>query len=229
MRYQVRPIPGPGRYLNIHVCFLYQVAYAIGMARMAPMNSPTRSSMTRQALLDAARHLLIEQGYARLGEVRVCERGGVSRGALRYHFPEGLLDLLPALLTDLIEIEARKIDATGARNPRERIYLALYGLAMAQGQSDSIAVLELWMAARGDTRLAERLNPILNQADALIFGLTPESEFEPDLLAWRLMLHGAGLHIFSADYDRAHLSAALQWALKQWPAPPGLLERLSRR
>lgn len=193
---------------------------------MTFMHTQARSSLTRQALLDATRQLLIEQGYARLGEVRVCERGGVSRGALRYHFPEGLIDLLPALLEDLIEIEAAKIAATGAQTPRERLYLALYGLAKSHGQSDSIAVLELWMAARGDARLAARLNPILDKADERIFGLRPDADFEPDLLAWRLMLHGAALRVFSHDYDRSRLSAALQWALKTWPAPEGLMERL---
>lgn len=141
--------------------FFYDVAGGAHPARMARMNSQSRSSQTRQALLDAARQLLIEQGYARLAETRVCERGGVSRGALRYHFPDGLLDLLPALLDELIGIEGGKIDAAGVFNPRERIYLALYGLAHAQGQTDSLAVLELWMAARGDERLAERLNPIM--------------------------------------------------------------------
>ncbi|GAB7125906.1 hypothetical protein JCM19000A_04130 [Silvimonas sp. JCM 19000] len=193
------------------------------------MNSQSRSSQTRQALLDAARQLLIEQGYARLAETRVCERGGVSRGALRYHFPDGLLDLLPALLDELIGIEGGKIDAAGVFNPRERIYLALYGLAHAQGQTDSLAVLELWMAARGDERLAERLNPIMATADKRIFGFAPDAPFEADLLAWRLLLHGASLHVFSLDYDRARLSAALQWVLQQWPMPESLQQKLAAR
>ncbi|WP_083458720.1 TetR/AcrR family transcriptional regulator [Amantichitinum ursilacus] len=193
------------------------------------MNSQSRSSQTRQALLDAARQLLIEQGYARLAETRVCDRAGVSRGALRYHFPEGLLDLLPALLDELIDIEGGKIDPAGLFNPRERMYLALYGLAHAQGQTDSLAVLELWMAARGDERLAERLNPIMDSADRRIFGFAPDAPFEPDLLAWRLMLHGASLHVFSLDYDRAKLTAALQWVLKQWPMPESLQQKLAAR
>lgn len=186
------------------------------------MSAQARSSITRQQLLDAARRVLIEQGYAQLGEARVCDLAGVTRGALRYHFPDGLYDLLPALIEELIEIEARKIDATGALQPRERIYLALYGLAMAGQQTDSLAILEVWMAARGDARLSAGVNPVMQRANLRIFGLTQNAPFEPDLLAWRLLLHGASLHVFNPDFDRSQLGSALKWVLQQWPAPESL-------
>ncbi|GGP20411.1 TetR/AcrR family transcriptional regulator [Silvimonas iriomotensis] len=193
------------------------------------MQNQSRSSATRQLLLDATRKLLIEQGYARLGEARVCEHAGVTRGALRYHFPEGLLDLLPVLLAEIVEIEVAKIDSTGVTSPRERIYLGLFAFAGGHTQTDSLALLELWMAARGDSRLGERLNPILHRMDERIFRLEPGQELEPDLLACRLLLHGASLHIFSGDFDRAKLAAAMQWVMSKWPLPEGLRERFARR
>jgi AcrR family transcriptional regulator len=45
-----------------------------------------RETMTRR-LLDAARDQLVLSGYAGATTARVCERAGVSQGALFRHFP----------------------------------------------------------------------------------------------------------------------------------------------
>ena len=45
-----------------------------------------RSARTRGALLDAARELFAEKGFAATGREEIAERAGVTRGALYHHF-----------------------------------------------------------------------------------------------------------------------------------------------
>src|ERR1700722_15478697 len=45
-----------------------------------------RSARTRRALLDAARALFAEKGFAATGRDEIAERAGVTRGALYHHF-----------------------------------------------------------------------------------------------------------------------------------------------
>jgi AcrR family transcriptional regulator len=67
-------------------------------------SNSTRSQETRSALIDSARALFIEKGYAATGTPEVVEKAGVTRGALYHHFKDK-----QALFQAVAEAEALQI------------------------------------------------------------------------------------------------------------------------
>ncbi|GHD55321.1 TetR/AcrR family transcriptional regulator [Jeongeupia chitinilytica] len=186
-----------------------------------------RSSATQTRLIEATIALLDELGYARLSETRICERAGVSRGALRHHFPSGRYDLLPVVVERLIAAEEARFLALGPMTPLERVHLMLRGTLAQPDRSTSVALLQIWMAARGDTKLYDGVGPIFDSVLPRLFGLTDTTPDDPQTLALRFVLHGAALHRFNADYDVAKLRAALHWVLDLVGEPTGFAARFT--
>jgi AcrR family transcriptional regulator len=73
-----------------------------------------RSQATRGALVDAARPLFAERGYAEVGTEEIVRAAGVTRGALYHHF-DGKRELFEAVY-EQIEAELAERIATGALN-----------------------------------------------------------------------------------------------------------------
>jgi len=71
-----------------------------------------RSESTRGALIEAARGLFAEKGYAGVGTEEIVRAAGVTRGALYHHF-EGKRGLFEAVY-ERVEIELAERIATGA-------------------------------------------------------------------------------------------------------------------
>jgi AcrR family transcriptional regulator len=71
-----------------------------------------RSEATREALIEAARALFAEHGYAGVGTEEIVRAAGVTRGALYHHF-EGKRELFEAVY-ERIESELAERIATGA-------------------------------------------------------------------------------------------------------------------
>ena len=72
---------------------------------------------TRQALVDAARKLFTEQGYAATGTEEIVAAARVTRGALYHHFHDKT-DLFRAVMEQIArEVAERLIDAELSRPP----------------------------------------------------------------------------------------------------------------
>ncbi|UXY16672.1 TetR/AcrR family transcriptional regulator [Chitiniphilus purpureus] len=178
-----------------------------------------RSNQTRTKLIEATVALLVEHGYAALGEQRICKRAGVSRGALRHHYPQGRYDLLPTVVETLLEAESHRLAGLGMISPKDRLYMMLQGFLLHPRQGTSIAILEIWMAARGDTKLAQCTGPAFSGALTRLFGHSLHQPADAEELAVRFLLHGAALHCFSSDYDELRLQEAVRWILQRLPVP----------
>lgn len=86
-----------------------------------PNKHVERSAQTRARLIDAARELFAERGYAEVPIEDVVRRAGVTRGALYHQFPGGKVDLFTAVF-DAVEEElmagiAEKLAEAGANDP----------------------------------------------------------------------------------------------------------------
>ena len=67
---------------------------------MSSRTQAARSEATRTALLEAARRLFAERGYAEVATEEIVRDAGVTRGALYHHF-DGKRDLLAAVYEQL--------------------------------------------------------------------------------------------------------------------------------
>jgi len=77
-----------------------------------PRTKAAQREATTAALLDAARALFADQGYAAVGTEEIVQRAGVTRGALYHHFRGGKEELFRAVLVQISAETTRQI--TGA-------------------------------------------------------------------------------------------------------------------
>ena len=80
------------------------------------MSAAERSEATRARLLETARRLFAERGYAGVGTEELVKQAGVTRGALYHHFRDKK-DLFRAVYSaterEIVEQLAREMEATG--------------------------------------------------------------------------------------------------------------------
>lgn len=106
-----------------------------------------RSESTRGALIEAARTLFAERGYAGVGTEEIVRAAGVTRGALYHHF-EGKRDLFEAVYEQVeVDLSARiaagALDA-GAADPLEamRAGAEMFLRACTEPEAQQIALLD---------------------------------------------------------------------------------------
>jgi AcrR family transcriptional regulator len=113
-----------------------------------------RSAATKALLTAAALELLVERGWAATTAVAVCDRAGVTRGALLHHY-SGVADLLADALRRLYAIyEAEAVPARSLVAVVDEIWSVCSDRRFK-------AVLEAWMAASNDPELAVSLGPVI--------------------------------------------------------------------
>lgn len=153
-----------------------------------------RTEQTQQALIDAARRLFVEKGYADTATPDIVAAAGVTRGALYHHFEDKR-----ALFRAVIEQEAERVAAeiesrsADAASPRDAL------LSGASAYFDA-------MAAAGRTRLLLLEAPAVLGAEAS--AIDRENAEESLRAGLAALLPGAvGLGpltaLLSAAFDRA--------------------------
>lgn len=118
-----------------------------------------RTRLMRARLLDATADLLVERGFAATTTTSVCERAGVSRGALLHHFPSKN-DLVVAAIDHVMAARGAELAAAVRRRQPRDTRAVLQLLAGLVTSKVFTAALELWVAARTDPVLQEAVGPL---------------------------------------------------------------------
>jgi AcrR family transcriptional regulator len=116
-----------------------------------------RTAATVARLLDATIAAIVELGYSRATVREICVRAGVSQGGLFRHFPTRK-DLLVATLAELHD---RQIAAMHEVAAEADPHAAIGRMRDVINAPDTTVWLELCVAARTDTELADGLRPLL--------------------------------------------------------------------
>jgi AcrR family transcriptional regulator len=114
-----------------------------------------RGEATREALIEAARELFSERGYAAVGTNEVVQRAGVTRGAMYHHFPDKR-ELFRAVYEDTERrlVEGLAVQTAAIEDPWEALVVGMRSFfdvasdpkLMQMGLIDGPAVLgwEAW-------------------------------------------------------------------------------------
>ena len=120
-----------------------------------------RRSTTRRSLLDAAIESLVDAGYAGLTTPSVCRRAGVSQGALFKHFAtkaELVAATAEHLFANLVDTFRAGLPPLDAATDRPAVVVQQLWVVFQQPRLE--AAFELYVAARTDADLADRLAPV---------------------------------------------------------------------
>ncbi|WP_099866779.1 TetR/AcrR family transcriptional regulator [Pararhizobium haloflavum] len=163
-----------------------------------------RSQTTRTQLIDAARTLFVERGYAGTGTPELVAAAGVTRGALYHHFADK-----QALFRAVVEREARDVATTIERSAAD---IDDPVEAILRGGETYLATI----AEAGRVRLllidapAVLGRSTVDAIDAETGGATLEAGLAAAEAAGRLkpLPIAATARLLSAAYDRAALAIA---------------------
>ncbi|APE35164.1 TetR family transcriptional regulator [Nocardia mangyaensis] len=117
-----------------------------------------RRASTRARILACTAECLLERGYAATTVSAVQERTGLARGTVQHHFPTRA-ELLIAATTEVVDIRLARFRHEAELLPpgRDRLQ-SVVDLAWRDLNSPAFfTALDLWVAARTDADLRERL------------------------------------------------------------------------
>ncbi len=169
-------------------------------------SNKARSRETRNALLDAARSLFVERGYADSSTPMIVKRAGTTRGALYHHYPDKKA-IFRAVLEREAESVAKAIEAAEGKaedmTPLERLLLGADAyLESMQVDGRTRLVLVDGHATLGASEMVEIEGPHARKSLQLgLQELTADTPMEQDVLA-------ALCDLLSAMFDQAALRAA---------------------
>ena len=136
--------------------------------------SPESGASTREQVLQAARDVLVEEGYANLSIRRVADAVGITVGNLTYHFPskQELVRALIALLISGYENARQELYREVLARPERRVE-RLIEWVMKDSASTATNRLfrELWAMAPHDPVVARAVDDLYDLAITSVAGL----------------------------------------------------------
>jgi AcrR family transcriptional regulator len=197
---------------------LGSVAASRTAERPRPRTQAERRAETRAALLNATIESLITYGYGGTTTGRIAELAGVSRGAQTPYFPSRA-DLVAAAVQHLADL---RFKAYSERIAGREITVEEGLDAIWEEYKGPLfgAVIELWVAARTDPDLREKLIEIEHNVTAAITEVAEESlgpiakrkGFNDDLVFALATVRGLALLRISNDVSDEALAARWEQA-----------------
>ncbi|OUZ12153.1 hypothetical protein BHE97_02895 [Aeromicrobium sp. PE09-221] len=183
-----------------------------------------RRERTIAQLLDATIALLNERGYAATTTQAICERAGLSQGALFRHFPNRRA-LLAAAATEVARRQGAAFAAAdiGPVDSRETLCRVLDELVRLGSSPENRTWHELMLAARTDADLRSVMEPateeyhrILMSGAAVLFASSPVSDPRALLRVVISVVDGLALAV-PVSHSPADIEAAVdQLATLMW-------------
>lgn len=126
-----------------------------------------RSAETRRKVYEAAVSCLNHYGYSGTTMSKIASEAGVTRGALQHVYGDRRVDLMTAVAADLYE------EYEGFYNPiianadgPETLLSEIWNLNQRLYKTpETTALIELWLAMRGDEELRSSLRPFFENRD----------------------------------------------------------------
>ena len=150
-----------------------------------------KSSSTRQQILDAAVHCIVNIGYAKTTTMLIAEQAGLSRGATLHHFPSRN-DIIAATVDVLFEKRIRAFRKSSQTLParRDRVRQAVNAYWDHVNHPLFVAFIELSVAARNDADLRKILTPAQLKFDQEWYATAQDvfPEWQTDKAAFDLAL-----------------------------------------
>lgn len=168
-----------------------------------------RLASTRRALIEAAIAEITAVGYTNATGVLICERAGLTRGALNHHFRDRE-DLMVAVCEHAYAGFAAALRAEASVDmPLPQRFEAVVRAAWAQLKaSHNRALFEILVAARHDAPLLERLQPFVKRIDH--HSLAEWLHLFSDLPVSRRLLEGVRDQFISSLYGMS-LMTPFEW------------------
>ena len=122
-----------------------------------------RTDGTRAALIATALGLLEERGWAATTAVEVCERAGLTRGALVHHYGD-----LPTLLAAALDEHHAQLAAAAADGRADSLEGLVRQTWRVVESGRFKIVIEAWLAAANDPDLGRALGPVIERFAKLV-------------------------------------------------------------
>ena len=186
---------------------------------LTPRKSPiqARSSVTVEAILQAAVQVLIKDGKTRLTTTRVAARAGVSVGTLYQYFPNKIALLQAALRRHLEEVAGavERVCQEQRGKPLEEMTVALIDAYFAAKMRDPQTSAALY-AVGSDVdgwKIAQQTGRRVNKEVVTLIATAPEPlRKDPEIVASMLqsMLNGVSRKLLESPAPERHFHALRQ-------------------